>query len=315
MTDPTLPRRNAPEMNPARAYWHASMMAAYDETGYLEPLGDRHWAAFKDDGPTLLVTFETLAPPGAEGLPLGLHLAEPHGWSHLGVIADGPTWWRDSTVYRYFDRLTDDAFLEDFDRVVIYGAGPAGYAACAFSVAAPGATVLALQARATQDPAVAGWDRRTPAARRLDFTDRYGFAPDMVEGTGRVFLVHDPLVAEDAMHAALFRHAFVTRLPCRHLGAQVEAGLAKMGLLAPLVEAAADGSLDAAAFARLWRGRRRQPLYLRQLVGAAERAGNLRRAAAVCRYGADRLGQPRFRRRLEQYAQMDARPGPARDGR
>ena len=50
----------------------------------------------------------------------------------------GDTWFRDNRVYGYFDRLIADGFFEDFDTVIFYGAGSCGYAAAAFSVAAPG---------------------------------------------------------------------------------------------------------------------------------------------------------------------------------
>jgi hypothetical protein len=49
-------------------------------------------------------------------------------------------------------------FFDDFDQVVFYGAGQCGYAAAAFSVATPGATVVAIQPQATLDPRVTEWD-------------------------------------------------------------------------------------------------------------------------------------------------------------
>ncbi|MFN6978284.1 MAG: phosphoadenosine phosphosulfate reductase, partial [Gemmobacter sp.] len=178
-----------------RASWLACLDAIAEDAGYLEALGPRHWAFFHDDSPTLLVTFETVdairgGSPGQ--MPLGWDIARANGWSHLCLIADGATWWRDRRVWGFFDRLVDDAFFEDFDRVCFYGAGAGGYAAAAYSVAAPGATVLALRPRATLDPGVAGWDPRDRTARRLDFTSRYGFAPDMTEGAGKVFVLADP---------------------------------------------------------------------------------------------------------------------------
>ena len=118
-------------------------------------------------------------------MPLGAEHRAAGGWSHLCLIAEGDTWFRDPAVYAYFDRLVDDAFFEDFDHVLFYGAGMAGYAACAYSVAAPGAQVLALNPRATLDPAAGRWDDRDRAARRLDFTSRYGYAPDMLEGAAQ----------------------------------------------------------------------------------------------------------------------------------
>ncbi|MBD3764684.1 MAG: phosphoadenosine phosphosulfate reductase [Rhodobacterales bacterium] len=294
--------------------WAERMAALCEETGDFQPLGARHWAFFHDDGPVLVVTFETLDQILARGepeaqVPLGLDIARARGWSHLCLIADGPTYWRDRAIYRHFDRLVDDAFFEDFDRVAFYGAGAAGYAACAYSVAAPGATVLAVQPRATLDPALAGWDNRDRPLRRLNFTDRYGYAPDMTEGAARVFVVHDPAERLDAMHAALFARPHVTMLRCRHMGADVAGALAQMGVLPRLIEAAAEGTLTAGGFHRLYRMRRRHGPYLRAVESRLEQEGRLWRAALWCRGVTRRMSAPRFRRRLAELEPELARRG------
>jgi len=179
--------------NPAdtRESWLAKMDRIGEDAGHFQTLGARHWAFFVDESPTLVVTFETVedirARPGQ--MPLGYDIAAAKGWSHLCLIAGGETFYRDARVYGYFDRLIDDAFFEDFDRVVFMGAGAQGYAAAAFSVAAPGCGVVAISPRATILPGIARWDTRSIGARRLDFTSRYGYAPDMIEGAARVWVL------------------------------------------------------------------------------------------------------------------------------
>ncbi len=286
-----------------REGWFAALTALYDDLGHAEPLGPRHHALFADEGTTLLVTFEEAEEVRAEGpgrLPQGLALARTRGWSHLGLMAEGATWWRDPAVWRYVDRLVDDAFFEDFDRVLFYGAGPGGYAAAAFSVAAPGSTVLALAPQATLDPLVAGWDPRFPAARRLDFTRRYGFAPDMTEGAGRAFVAFDPAEREDAMHAALFFRPWVTLLPARRLGPQPAVALRRMGVLDDLIVAAMEGRLTPAVFAQALRARRSFGPYLRRLLAVARDSGHPAREAMICRSVTARMNAPGFRRRLEE---------------
>ena len=108
-----------------RDEWFAAIEEIGEDLGYFEPLGRDHSAVFHDDGPVLLVSFETVAQVrGArEGqMPWGVTLARNFGWSALTILAEGDTWYRDPAVYGYFDRLVDDAFFEDFDRVVFYGA-------------------------------------------------------------------------------------------------------------------------------------------------------------------------------------------------
>lgn len=284
----------------ARAGWLAMMDEIGEEAGYFQALGARHWAFFVDESPTMLVSFEQagdiLSRPGQ--MPLGHDIAKDKGWSHLCLIADGDTWYRDPRVYGYFDRLVDDAFFEDFDSVLFMGSGVQGYAAAAFSVAAPGATVLAMSPRATLKPDMAGWDKRAVKARKLDFTSRYGYAPDMIEGAARVYILHDPDVTEDAMHAALFRGPHVTQLRCPRLGGRLDWSFTHMQVVTPLAQAAMAGTLNMQSFAQIWRGRRNFGPYLRVLLTQAQARGRVGLEKKICQNVTSRLNAPRFRKRL-----------------
>ncbi|MFC2968556.1 phosphoadenosine phosphosulfate reductase [Acidimangrovimonas pyrenivorans] len=286
-----------------KADWLSRLAEIGDELGYFERLGDKHSAFFVDDGATLVVSFESLGAirGGSDSqMPLGYSVARAQGWSHLCLIADGETWYRDPAVYGYFDRLVDDAFFEDFDRVVFFGSGMGAYGATAYSVAAPGATVVAIQPVATLDPAVCEWDERFREQRRLCFTDRYGFAPDMIEGAGEVFVIYDPEVMLDAMQAALFTKPYVTKLRCRNLGEAIGPSLQHMKVLVPLLTQAGEGRLNASAFYQLYRARRDNGPYLRNLLS---RTDSLRRpmlSALLCRNVLARMNAPRFRRRLSE---------------
>jgi len=282
--------------------------------GYFEPLGPRHNVLFADRGPVLLVSFELRAAIRAreeEQLPLGFTVAEAAGHSSLTLIADEESWFRDRAIYAYFDRLVDEAFFEDFDRVVFYGAGSCGYAAAAFSVAAPGATVIALAPQATLDPLLAGWDDRFLAMRRTSFTDRYGFAPDMLEGVGAAFIAYDPEVTLDAMHAALMARPYVTLLPCRGLGPHVEMLLGEMDVLEAMLQQACAGQFGAAEFWHLYRARRNSPRYLRQLAQYLDSRQRIWLEGILCRNVAERLNGPRFRNRLARIEEQLAEEGRA----
>jgi hypothetical protein len=284
-----------------REDWLALMEEIGDEAGYFEFLGKDHWAFFTDDSPTLIVTFETLDSirSGAEDqMPLGHHVARAQGWSHLCLIAGKDGWYRDRAVYGYFDRLVDDAFFEDFDRVVFYGAGMCGYAAAAFSVSAPGATVILSAPQATLDPRIAGWDARFRAERRLNFTDRYGYAPDMTEGAGDVYVIFDPDSAFDAMHAALFHKPYSTQIRVAGFGADPAEVMHRMGVLAPLLMLAGQGRLKATGFYRLLRARQGYLPYLRGLLARADRRSPPVLSGLVCRAVLRQYNAPRFRRRL-----------------
>lgn len=284
------------------ADWDAALEDIAERRGYYDPLGADHLALFTDAGPELLVTFEEAATirarPGQS--PLGWTLCPDRDWSRLVLVARRQSWFRDPEVYRYFDRLADDGFFDEFDRVVVHGAGHCGYAAAAFSVAAPGATLVLTAPQATLTPALAGWDRRFSGSRRLDFTSRYGYAPDMTEAAARAFLIHDPAIAEDAMHAALFHLAGAEVIRARHHGARLADNLEASGALAKIVTTAMVGRLDRLALARALRARRDLQPYLRGLLDRLEAADRPALIAALCRNVVARKRAPRFRQALRR---------------
>lgn len=288
--------------------WLSALADMGEETGHFERMGPQHADLFIDAGRTLLVTFETMeaarARPGAR--PRGMDIAAAHGWSALACLSDGDTWFRDRAVWGTFDRLSDDGFFEDFERVLFFGAGSCGYAAATLSVAAPGARVLAIRPQATLTPTLAGWDRRFPATRRTDFTSRYGYGPDMIDAAAQVDIVFDPMIAPDAIHAALFTRANVRTHRCTWAGPRTEVALDQLNLVTPLIEAAMAGELTHAAFGRLWRARRGSPAYLRLLLKrleAANRPGLLRR---LCAYGITTRDRQVFARKLDELAATEA---------
>jgi hypothetical protein len=291
------------EENEEHAAWYARMEAVGAEQGRFERIGANHAALFIEQASTLLVTFEcadTIRNTRLDQMPLAATLVDEAGWSQLTLIAEGDTWFRDPAVFAFFDRLVDEAFFDDFERVVFYGAGMCGYAAAAYSVAAPGSTVIALCPQATLDPRVTEWDDRFYAYRRLCFSNRYGYAPDMIDAAHRAYVLYDPQIPLDAMHAALFTRSNVVKLRCRHLGATLETNLLNMGVLTELIDAACEGQMSPRVFFQLLRARRRYLPYLRQLLRHVDRSGRPYLAALLCRTAMRRTSRPRFRRRLEE---------------
>lgn len=184
-----------------------------------------------------------------------------------------------------------------------------GYAATAFSVAAPGSTVIAVQPQATLEPRVAGWDPRFSEARRLCFTDRYGFAPDMIEGADHAFILFDPNITLDAMHAAMFARPWVSFLPCPYLGRDVAGALDGMQILAAMLKAACSGAFDATLFYTFFRGRRHFQPYLSALSSRLERDGRPMLNGLLCRNVVERMGLPRFRAKLAEIEDQLRRAG------
>ena len=283
--------------------WLTALAELSEENGHFQPLGKKHFSSYIAGSETLLVTFESYdgiqrISPNAH--PLGWEVAKVLGWSSLSVMSDGQSWFRDREVYAYFDDLIDDGFFEEFDNVVFYGAGPCGYAAAAYSIAAPGARVLALQPQATLDPRVAEWDERFIRQRRLDFTSRYGYAPDMIDAAQEAFVIYDPEELEDAMHAALFTRPNVHKLRLRHAGGALQFSLRNMKILSRLIALGGTGRLTPEIFAKLARARREDRQYLRNLLRHLDDKGRTKLAHALCKNVTTRMdGVPAFERRLK----------------
>ncbi len=283
--------------------WTDRIMDEAQARGAADRLGRRHFAAFVKAGPVLLVSFETVQ--GMRSLtesarPLGWLMSQKMGWSSLLLASDGDTWFRDKDVYAYFDQLVDDGFFDEFDRVIFYGAGPCGYAAAAYSVTAPGARVLAVQPQATLDPAVAEWDDRFTDMRRLDFTSRYGYAPNMIDAAQQMHVIYDPDVTQDAMHAALFTAPNVAKYRMRYMGEALQTHLLYMKRLFPILQAVAEDRLTPRFFAGLYRARRNHLPYLRRLLSRLELKERPDLIRLLCRNVTARFQAPRFQRRLRQ---------------
>ena len=285
------------------AAWKEGLIAQADANGKHHPLGQNHFATFIDQKNTLIVTFETVQ--GIRTLsktaqPFGFEMVKAMGWSHLCLISDGDTWFRDPQVYGYFDQLIDDGFFEEYDTVVFYGAGPCGYAAAAFSVSAPGAIVVAVQPQATLDPRLTEWDDRFPNMRRTSFTDRFGFAPDMLDAAQEAFVFYDPKQELDAMHSTLFNRQNVARIRMRGMGGALQTRMVEMKILYQILTLAGTGKLSEQAFFRLYRARRRNPSYLKRLKLRIEMEDRPYLLALLCQNVISRMRAPKFRQRLDE---------------
>ncbi|SFR36773.1 hypothetical protein SAMN04488005_1018 [Yoonia tamlensis] len=285
--------------------WLAQIDEICDEFGFFEQLGKSHCAGFLEAGNNLLVTFENIQDVrdnNALAEPRGFAYVRHEGWSHLAILSYEESWFRDDAVIDFFDRMSDDAFFEDFENIVFYGAGGGGYAATAYSVAAPGATVLALRPQATLEVAHTGWDTRYRKYRRQDFTGRYGYAPDMIDGARDVFIAFDPYRRLDAGHAALFRKPHVTLVRCPLLGAELDQTFDRLGISDIMLKLAMSGDLDAKRFAQLLRARRYDDKYAMCLISRMLKIGRPRTAQMLCAYKQTRSTNPFYSRTLAAFA-------------
>ncbi|MEM9798236.1 MAG: alpha/beta fold hydrolase [Pseudomonadota bacterium] len=265
--------RSAERVKAKREAWRATLASIAAEDGFFEELGARHKAIFIPQdgakGRTLVVVFDNLddVRQDPDRLPWAVDFIAAQGWSALGFMAHGPTWYRDAAVHDFFDDLRDDDFFDGFDKVVFYGTSMGGYAAAAFSAAAPGATIVAINPQATLDRTIAVWERRYRPAWRYDYTDRYGYAPDMVRNAHRMWLFYDSRITADAMHAALFRGDHVSKIACPFMGHGMLSLWREMGVLKAVVSGCIENTITVPQIRRLMRSRRTVPRFQKAILG------------------------------------------------
>lgn len=270
--------------------------------GFFDRIGAQHAAQFTDGADVLLVAFEqteTLLRPSRNGQPIARGVQNRTDIAQLTLLAQSETWFRAPEVYAFFDDLIDDGFFDGFERVVFYGAGAQGYAAAAYSVAAPRAEVVLIQPQASLTPAVAGWDTRFPELRRTDFTSRYGYAPQMMETAARGFVIVDPAEREDFMHACLFARDTVDVIRQRFLGPEAEPHLDAEGLIGKLLDVVVAGDATVAEIVQTLRPRRGHHRHLNRVLSAAEASENDWRTARVARAAMRENDHPRFAAALD----------------
>lgn len=237
----------------------------------------QHSFLYVPRGDTLVVTFDNLdiaLTKRADRRPWGYGFIEKQGWSMLGVMAAGWTWYRDPWVPDQFAALAAEGFFARFSRVVFYGASMGGYAACAFVGACPGADVVAISPQSTLERGLVPWETRYRTAWGRDFSGPTGDAAVASAAARRVTLLYDPYEPLDAAHADRFAGANVMKLRAPLMGHRLGSSLQQMGILSAVTLGALAGTLTEAEFYRLLRARRSFGRYQRELFQRAVERGH-----------------------------------------
>ncbi|WP_435660440.1 hypothetical protein [Leisingera caerulea] len=288
------------EVPPPSGEWSRVARQLAGKEGFFDEL-EEHSFLFMPRGGTLVVTFDNLdiaMTKRDDRRPWGFSFIEAQGWSMLGVMANGWTWFRHQEVSRKFEALRDSGFFEQFSRVVFYGASMGGYAAAAYAAAAPGSTVFAISPQSTLDKTLVPWETRYKKVWDRDFSGPFGDAALASQAAGEVHIMFDPYVAPDAAHAARFTGANVRLWRCPLLGHRLGSSLQQMGILQEIARGAIAGELTPHRFHRLLRKRHSFPRFQRELANLALDRGHPRLAQRVCDYIL-RQRDDRFFRRLK----------------
>lgn len=301
-----------PERGEAPEAASAPMPALFPKPGAIAAAGDHagrdsfFWpgglvdAWFIRRSDILLVTFDNLGSIGEYEPPqpwLQARAAKG-GFSILGLIASQRDWYRNEDAPRLLRELQAAGFFAGFRRVLFVGASMGGFAALSLSALVPGAAVLAFSPQTSLAPDLVPFEKRYRyASRRWDWQ---GPGRDAAESSaGReICVLYDPFIAEDRAHVQRLGSSRLTLLRAPLLGHRAIRQLKALGLLQGLIEAMAEGRLDAAAFAKALRARRGLLPWQKALLTLAAEKGHHQLALGAARHLARLEPESRFPRRF-----------------
>lgn len=286
--------------------WRANFEGVAQEGGWFEEVSAEHKALFVEQGDVLVVSFENLDDARQDStsrLPWGMDFLSSRGWSVLGIMAHGHTWYRDLALTDFFDRLAREGFFARFRRVVFYGVSMGGFASTAYASACPGADVITVNPQATLSRKVTlGWENRFKPAWSRDFEGRYGYGPDGVRDASRVWLFYDPTNMADSIHATLYTGENIRKIRCRHMGHGMLTTWRHMGVLSSITSGCIEGTISEVQIYRHLKTRTRTPFYQKRMLGHLEKLGRPGLLRQYCKAVLDdsAQGRPHFRNALRK---------------
>ncbi len=283
---------NPPEPSEEDQSWKKIAQELAGDSGWFRPGPNGHSFLFMPRSTdTLVVTFDNLdiaMNKREDRRPWGHNFIEGQGWSMLGVLAGGWTWYREDWVCQQFDDLAASGFFKGFKRVVFYGASMGGYAAAAFAPAAPGCDVVAISPQSTLDKSVVPWETRYKNAWDRDFSGPYGDAAAVSASARRVTILYDPYEPLDSGHVNRFTNDNVQKLRAPLMGHRLGSSLSQMGILTPIILGALNGTLEDADYYEMLRARKEFPRYQRELFQKAVSKGHTDLAKRLGQWVLDR---------------------------
>lgn len=276
--------------------WYAEIFPAGPATGWFHKW-THHAASFVDRGKhQLVISFDNLSDAGypyPDIAPWAEKFVRGNGWSHLGVYARGPSWFRDPELIAHLEKLKDEGFFAQFERVALIGTSMGGFAALTFSSLSPGATVVALSPQSTLDDALVPWEGRFRKGAAHDWTLPYSDAATQLDTLGQAYVVYDPFMKEDKDHVMRLPQDKLIHLRGFGFGHKTAVVLRRMDCLKPVMNDAITGTLDPKEFYKA--AKARKDLYIYRIsmefyleskgqhdrVLAFRRAFRLRRQAAT----------------------------------
>lgn len=256
--------------------WLRDLRRSNHRTGFYQALGN-HALVFVDrDSANLIVSFDNLSSVRDDVVdrdPWGYGFASKFGWSHLGVMAFRPDWFRDPKLFREMRRLADEGFFRRFRDVTLTGTSMGAYAACAFASLVPDCKVIAYSPQSTLKKKLVPWEKRFSSGRKADWSGPFADAAAEIGAAAQVWLVYDPFLEEDRIHAERFSGKNVRFMRMRHAGHKTALTFRRAGLLSDVTRDVVENRMTDARFYAAYRASRRVPWFLNEVADRAAARG------------------------------------------
>jgi pimeloyl-ACP methyl ester carboxylesterase len=253
--------------------WYREIYPAGDKSGWFHSFGDYACSFVNRSDKQLVVSFDNLSQAGNEAYarePWAQKFCADQGYSHLGVYAQVPTWFRDADLIAYLEKLRDDGFFKGFKNVAFVGTSMGAFGALCFSSLAPGANVIAFSPQTTLDEKLVPWESRFAKGRAADWSLPFSDAAEHTSQAENIYLVYDAFHEGDTAHIDRLSGPNLVRLKGFGLGHKSALVLNRMDVLKKIMEPQ--------EFYRAIRGRKDIFLYRQTIEGYLNDRGNTKRA-------------------------------------
>lgn len=261
--------------------WYHEIYPAGPNRGWYNSFGD-YSCSFVDRGAhQLVISFDNLSQAGNKLLarePWAQKVCADWGYSHLGVYAQKSTWFRDAGLIAHLEKLRDDGFFEQFDRVALTGTSMGGFAALTFASLAPGCTVITFSPQSTLDTTLVPWEGRFAKGRAADWSLPFSDAAKQIAPAGKVYAIYDHFHTGDRGHIDRLSGDNLIRLNAPGFGHKSAMVLKRMGGLKTVMASGIDGTLTAPGFYSLIRSRKNVLLYRKEIEQHLTARGHPERA-------------------------------------
>ncbi|MBZ0128440.1 MAG: hypothetical protein K8F59_04950 [Rhodobacteraceae bacterium] len=243
----------------------------------------------------LVVSFDNLSAVNDDSLEReawGDKFFAENNWSSLGILSFDANWYRDDVLFDYLEGLRDQGLFRQYRKVVMTGTSMGGYAACAFCGLAPGATVISYSPQSTLKKELVPWEKRFNRGRQQDWSGRYADAAALTESASKVYLIYDPYMEGDRIHARRFSGDNIAHLHSNYVGHKTVVFLRRAGILKDVTAKCVSGEMTPAMFDGLYRNRRKLPWYYMGLMDMALERGHYGLAERIIRGARAASGNP-----------------------